>query len=98
MKAREQGRKVDWAECLDGADREVSAHESADGGDRVSAVLGRGDGTPGGSKQRSAGLGQLDLTGATDEPSLLINTAPRMSIKWLQSPTTRAEGADATPC
>jgi quercetin dioxygenase-like cupin family protein len=27
-----------------------------------------------------------------------IHTAPRMSTEWLQSPATRRDGADATPC
>ena len=67
VKTGEQPGEVNLTERLDGTDRQVSAQEPADGGNRVPAILGRGHGTPGSRKQRPAGLGQFDLSGAANE-------------------------------
>ena len=67
VKAGDQPRQVDLAKRLDRTDRQVSAHQAADRGNRVATILGRGNGPPGSWKQRPAGLGQLDLAGAADE-------------------------------
>ena len=70
MRAVEAGKqpgKVDLAECLYGADRQVSAHQPADRGNRIPGVLGRGEGPLGGRKQRPPGFGQLHLPGAAHE-------------------------------
>ena len=45
----------------------MSAHQSADRGNSVPAILGRGYGTDCGWKQRPPSLDQLDLASAADE-------------------------------
>ena len=45
----------------------MTAHQPADGGNRIMGVLGSGDGPPGRRKQRPSGFGQLHLPGAAHE-------------------------------
>jgi hypothetical protein len=67
VKAGEQNGQVDPIKRLDGPDREVAAHQAADGCNRVQAVLGRYDRAPGSWEQGPTGLGQCDLSRAADE-------------------------------
>ena len=67
VKPCEEPGEVDLTKRLDGADRQVPAHQPADRGNGVPAVLGRGEGADGGWKQRPSGFGQLDLAGAAHE-------------------------------
>jgi len=65
--AGEECWEIDRTHGRDGADRQLPAHQPADSGDGVPAVLGCRDGAPGSREQGPSGFCELDAACAAHE-------------------------------